>query len=257
MTSHANPRVGILVGALVAILGSCVMRPGCARSACTSDTLATWDDAHVAFAWETDIGPLQESMPGSVLTVVGVFASTCGAWSVLDAASPDSELTWVIDGPVSNGTVIDNSQYHVTIQSVTYLGGVLRVYRGSPRNAPSQDAFPANPPNAEVPANFEDGALLYEAAIDSFKTVMGFVQIGSSSGGASLWGHALAGPLAAAGEPIFMAATWCLPTCTRERTVLTSPPAGYPWVSVSGVVCGSSSVPARRTTWGSIKRMFR
>lgn len=245
-----------LVGLLAAVV-VCAVSPRCARSACSSDTLATWDITHLAFAWETNLGPQQVSLPGSVLTVVGTFASTCGAWSGLGAASPDSELTWVIDGPISAGTVFDNSQFHVTILRVTYLGGILRIYHGSPRNAPPQNAFPANPPNAEVPGSFEDGALVYEAQLDSVKTAIGFVLIGSSSGGASMWGHALAGPLATVGEPIYMAAKWCHPACTSELIVLPSPPVGYPWESISGVVSSSSSVPVRRTTWGSVKRLYR
>ncbi len=220
---------------------------------CPPDTLAEWDLAHPAIAWEDAYDRAAAwSAPGSQLTLCGTFQGTCGPMIGFDALSADSELSWVADQLVSLGS--SDSLTPNGIQVTNYSGGRLRIFQGAPRDVPDWRVMPANPPNAVFPGAYENGTLLYEASIGAASLVMAESRIGIAIGGFSAAFVGTGGVLLAAIEGGKISAnSWCLPFRDCYNGLLSTSTGA----SQGGSLSYRAATSTRPSTWGKLKSIYR
>lgn len=197
------------------------------------------------------------SNAGSELTVVGLITLFC---SPLDGNVPNlpaTEYTFVWTGMTAAATTaqlpyIVNGKRWVT----GYNPGTFHIYEDSPADAPRETTpMPANPPNATVPVNFQDGTLILEGTISGLQTIV----TRTNNTASAIWGGSFTASyeftggsqfgLVSGSGPSLLQGLWCgkYPSgCTP--TGYTAHPSGKFDYAVTGV---SSS------TWGAIKQLYR
>jgi hypothetical protein len=216
-----------------------------------------------AFAYETAYTPATfTSAVGSQLTVVGIVSIFCNPFSDLNPLDSNTEYTFIWDGLVSQGTVpsVKGTGMKYT---TNYLGGEFRIYAGSPRNAPIYGALPTITAPGIVPDLFGDGTLILSGVMtDSLNVYFTRSSSGTFTSSFRANYRCTGGTLFnRVGDAInVMAGLWSPvpppnsnPPQPLGSTVL---PAGWS-AHPNGKWDMPASVPARPSTWGKIKSMYR
>lgn len=244
------------VAALLVTLGAGVVAAP-VMAQCTAPVLMCFSSDNYAYETMYNNATLMSST-GSLLTVVGRINSFAPPLDFLNANMPAKEYTFiwslVTQAP---GTVqtIPGKVWNTDYASAGQLG-TFAVYEGSPPNSPTTATLPANPPNALVPSTFTDGTIILSGTISYFHVQVTFTGIPARYAGSlnatynitgGTWGH-IFDPSTAAN----LTGLWCtLGTGLNQCTL----PAGY-----SALVSGktdSPPVPTLRSTWGTLKTLYR
>jgi hypothetical protein len=129
---------------------------------------------------------------------------------------------------------------------VTYDDGALEVFEDPAMNA----TWLASPPNAVVPANFVDGALILSGAFTScvliFDTASG---VGTIEGRVTFTGGARLGELTVTEDWYFFGGV-----TTQQQAGI---PEGYDMAWDPQLLQPSPPVATQPTTWGSIKNLYQ
>jgi hypothetical protein len=219
-----------------------------AADTCVPGVLVDWDQG---FAYETNYTPATfTSAVGSNLVMVGRLVALCGPLGAYEGDDPVNEYTIYFYGLTSNGTTKPTATRWVT----TYNGGLFAIYEGTPKDAPPDNAMPANPPNGSVPSTFTNGTAILSGTLSNFRTQIVLLSGNYSSslaGNYTVTGGTQAALFAGTGLGI-LTGTWC-PTGSGGN--LCSLPAGYS--NVSNGKFDNPPTPALGSTWGAIKALYR
>lgn len=201
------------------------------------------------------------SAPGSGLTVVGKITKFCAPFQDLDALDPTKEYTILMLNLTSSGSTHAPFLVTGTRHETLYSGGTFIIYEDLSPDAPTLATLAANPPNAQVPARFADGAIILTGTLANFRTTV----TESPAGGPPQYSHSFRadyqfdGPPAgtyylrvAGSGPGLAQGTWCANGSDNGLCIL---PAGY-----SAQPNGKFDNPptaATSSTWGTIKQLYR
>ena len=225
----------LLAGALVV---------GALTSPAFAAPVIDWDPA---FFYEPGSTPTN-SIPGSEMRIVGIISAFGPPLEFLDANDPSKDYTFYVSGLISNGTASIGPPA-TTFYITTYGPGTIEIYEGTPRNA----VFAPNPPNASVPSTFTDGTLLLSGTVSNFFTqTNNFTQFmtGNAEGNITWTGGSLIGHVGGENpcDALFTGGmTWLPPPVGVE---------GYLFRH-DGKIDHECPTPARSSTWGAIKKLYR
>ncbi|OGF15754.1 MAG: hypothetical protein A2W00_02000 [Candidatus Eisenbacteria bacterium RBG_16_71_46] len=239
---------------VAAVLGSLaagvLASPAMAIGPCDTGVLIDWDAD--GFAYETAYTPATfNSALGSQLTCVGHVSLFCTPFDDLEAniLINAKEYTFIFKNLVSAGTVVSGgggfNQY-----DTDYTGGVFEIWEDTYGDAPrASTPMPPNPPNASVPSKFINGTKILEGTISDFHTeITSFM--GSANGSfRANWlftGGTLYNRVAALG-PNLMQGVWVVTPSSLPTGYSAHPDGKF----------DAPSTPARSSTWGTIKSLYR
>ena len=226
----------------------------CVVLACTATGLAAaksgpvidWDPA---YAWQ--IGATPTNLPsGGEFKMVGIVSMFGPPLDFLHADDPTKEYTFYVHGLISGGTVAQGPP-SLTLYTTNYSGGTIEVYQDLSPDA----SFDPNPPNAGVPGDFIDGGppILTGSFAGFVVQSNNFTQFdtGNIEGNINWTGGTLYDQLTQnGGQPcpgLFTGgSTWNPPLL----------PAGYLFLH-DGKIDLQCPTPARTSTWGKIKTLYR
>jgi len=206
-----------------------------------------WDPAFFYFP-----GATATNQPaGGILRCVGVVSVFGPPLEFLNALMPATEFTFYLDGLESLGTTAFGPP-ETTVYTTFYTGGTIEVYAD-----PSPDAvFDPIPPNANVPSTFlDEGLPLLTGNFTSLLvTTNNFTafQTGSIEGDIAWTGGTEIGRFDGGGGP-------CPGLFTGGATWNTSPGVGIPGYLFrhDGKIDLQCPTPARKSTWGRLKGLYR
>jgi len=268
------------VAALMAVMALGALTPA-AFAQCTNILIKFDADC---FAYETDafLSAVQpdgnqawKSNIGSQLTVVGLATLFCSPLNSLvpDLTNPDpnqrKEYSFVWTGLTASGPLVNPPGSPATSETTVggtgkrwvtnYSGGHFYIYENQPADAPREGTpMPANPPNATVPANFQNGTLILEGPLNG-------LTVSSLRSGANVWSGTFTTTYSFTGGTMFnstvlvgwnygaglpLQGNWCLkyPSgCT---------PQGYTG-HADGQWLPASPTVVKHSTWGAIKELYR
>ena len=242
-----NRKIGaaVLTGALAAAAFAST-----AQAQCGTGPMIIFNTASFAYEKPSPVGSPYISPAGNRLVVVGLVQKFCAPFLDLNATSPDTEFTFVLDTLVSPGTTITFNG-PTTIYETIYGSGNIRVFRNTPRNAPqSAAAMPGNPPNAAVPANYLDGEMILSGTLANFTvdvTKTGLIVNGSYRGDLTFTGGTLYSRVQNTGATLLQG-NWCVTGCL--------PSSGGYSAQLDGKI-DTPATPAHSSTWGLIKMLYR
>jgi hypothetical protein len=206
-----------------------------------------------SFAYEVGaaVGFPYSSPVGNQLTCVGLVQSFCAPFADQNASSADSEYTIVFSGLVSAGTTT-NTVGSTNIYTTHYSTGAFYIYKDKPRNAPqSAAAMPGGPPNAAVPAVYQDGTLILSGSLANFTVQVTKTGTNNPNGSyrsdATFTGGSLYSRVQNTGSTVLQG-NWCVFGCL--------PPAGGYSAQLDGKF-DTPATPAHSSTWGAIKQLYR
>jgi hypothetical protein len=217
-----------------------------ASNASATTPMIDWDTAQYIEAGATPTN----SIPGAELHIVGLVSGFGPPLDFLNANIPAREYTLYAHSLISMGTT-SLGPPSTTFYTTPYAGGVIEIYEDLTPDA----SFDANPPNAGVPADFTDGVLILSGVFMSLYTETNnftMFNIGHSEGNI-LWTGGLYLPLMrpkGSDEPCPGLYTGVL---TWRPDVLEP---GYLFRH-DGKIDFNCPVPARPTTWGAVKSLYR
>ena len=133
-------------------------------------------------------------------------------------------------------------------QVINYSPGTIEVFEDSKSTGTAAD-FGTNPPNAVAPGTFIDGTPYLVGQLTNFQIVINTAN-GSGSFEAAL---TMTGGSQYANIPASDRDGWTFAGLTGNATNI---PTGYEH-QVDGQVFLAQSTPARKTTWGNIKALYR
>jgi hypothetical protein len=264
------------VAALLAVMALGAHTPA-AFAQCTNILIKFDADC---FAYETDafLSAVQpdgfqawRSNLGSQLTVVGLATLFCPPINGIapDLTNPDPNLrkeysfVWTgltATGPLTSSPGPATSEVNLGTTGkrwvTNYSGGHFYIYENQPADAPRDGSMPAGPPNATVPANFQNGTLILEgplnglttSSVRSNTTWSGTFTTTYSFTGGTMFNTVLQGWNYGTGLPL--QGNWCLkyPTgCT---------PSGYT-AHADGQWLPAAVTDVTTSTWGAIKQLYR
>lgn len=257
------------IGVMTAGLLSLTAFHGAANAQCPatnppSAVMIEFDFNNFAYEPNYDLANFT-STAGNVLTIVGIVDRFYAPLAYLDPSDPGKEYTFVITNLTSNGTVVTPAG-PTTFYQTQYDGGTFVIYEDSPENAPLAAAMGANPfGGAAVPANFQDGTAILTGEMCGFsftvtKTVVGSTtSYGGNFGGTYKFTNPNApGPppagnlfnLMGDAQAVFTG-NWC-----AAPTSATCHPANYIG-QLNGKWDSPPTTPALRSTWGTLKSLYR
>ncbi len=238
-------KIGVAALAALLTLGTFA---GSASAQCGTGPMIDWDAN--AFAYESSYNTTTLiSSAGSQLTVVGIVNLFCSPLAFLDPSDPGKEYTFVMSGLTSAGTV------HTAVPgfeawATNYAGGTVAIYEGTPRNAPLAGAMPLNPPNATVPANFQDGTLILSGPLANFHTEITKIgtgtPVGNFTANYTFTGGSQAPLFVGAGQG-FLQGVWCVSNCQVQQGYSAHPNGKF----------DTPPTAAGSPTWGAIKQLYR
>jgi hypothetical protein len=206
-----------------------------------------------SFAYETAYTPATfTSAPGSLLTMVGIIDLFYAPLNFLNPADPNVEYTFVVSSLTSVGTVTIPAG-PTTFYETDYTGGVFTIYSDMPEDAPLAGVMPALPAPGVVPDLFQDGTAILSGTLCGMHTSVSKTGTNPANGsfkanyeftGGTLFGYV------GDGDAIFTG-NWC--PANSSRCTL---PAGYS-AHPNGKWDISPTTPAKRSTWGTIKTLYR
>lgn len=229
------------ITACVALLLLAAVRPAGAIG-----PVIDWDPA---YAWQAGATPTNLP-PGGEFKMVGTISMFGPPLDDLNASDPTVEYTFYVHGLISNGTTSIGPPA-TTIYSTTYSGGQIEVYFDTTPDA----SFDPNPPNAGVPGDFTDGVLILSGVFTSFTvTSNNFTayDVGDIQGDILWTGGSYLYRFQSGGtEPcpgLFTGgATWYPPVMIP----------GYLFRHDGKIDLQCPPTPARSSTWGNIKNLYR
>lgn len=199
------------------------------------------------------------STAGNVLTMVGIIDAFYAPLAGLTPADPNKEYTFVVTNLVSLGTVTSFNG-PTTNYDTDYSGGTFAIYEGSPEDAPLAGAMNSNPPGgATVPANFQNGTAILTGDLCGFHVNVN--RTGTIVGGSFGSTYKFTNPNAPGAPPAgnlfnvvgdgqaFFGGLWCESTGGCRPTGYRAHPNGK-WDS-------PPTTPASRSTWGTLKQLYR
>ena len=205
-----------------------------------------WDPA---FGFQSGATPFNMPAAGE-FKMVGVISDFGPPLDDIDASNPAVEYTFYVHGLTSLGTTFVGpvgTRFYTT----TFTGGTIEVYADNTPEA----SFDPNPPNAGVPADFIDGgAPILTGSFTSFVVQTNdftTFQTGNIEGGFNWTGGTLLYRLPTnGGEP-------CPGLFTGGMTWNAS--VGIPGYLFrhDGKIDLQCPTPARSSTWGKIKTLYR
>jgi hypothetical protein len=230
---------GALAAFMLAILAG--------RAAAVAPVL-DWDPAYM---WQAGATPT--NLPaGGVMHFVGTVSVFGAPLADLNVTMPATEYTFVGDGLVSQGTVAIGPQA-TQIYTTAYTGGTINVYAD-----PTPDAsFDPFPPNAKVPSTFENDPppLLTGIFTRYVVTTNNFTafQTGNIEGDIVWTGGTLIERFRASNGAI------CPGLFTGGATWNTAPGVGIPGYLFrhDGKIDLQCPVPTTKSTWGTLKQLYR
>jgi hypothetical protein len=235
----------------LALLAVSVVAP-LASAQCVTGTgvnvLLKWDAN--GFSYETGAPYTNYVSPaGNVLTNVLGVSLFCAPLSGLDPNDPAKEYTMVWTGLVSGGTVTTPFGASGSKYSTVYTGGAFALYEG-PVNARAWTAGTVPAPGAALGA-YTDGTIVLSGSIDSLTTTITKSSLGTVNGSFRgkyrVTGGTLANLFCPGGAAGLMDGLW-FPV---------APPAGYTGHNNGKFDAPDCTTPAKTTSWGRIKTMYR
>jgi hypothetical protein len=206
-----------------------------------------WDPAY--FYSTTPGVTATSSPPGATLFIVGTVSVFGPPLAFLNANDPTKDYTFYISGLTSLGTTPTPVPPLGTAYLATYTTGVIQLYEGTPRDA----VFDPNPPNPNVPSTFTNGTLLLSGTTSNFYTQTNDFS-GFSTGNAE-------GNIAWTGGTLFPLVS---PGGTPCPSLFTGGLSWHPSVLFPGYLFRHDGkidldcpTPARTSTWGRIKTLYR
>jgi hypothetical protein len=204
-----------------------------------------WDPA---FFYEAGATPINSNL-GTELFIVGTIARFGPPLDFLDASDPSKDYTFYLHGLMSAGTVVTPLPSIGNFYTTDYIGGVIEVYEGTPRDA----AFDPFPPNANVPSTFTNGTLILSGSMTSFywqSNDFTFLKTGNAEGHILWTGGAYFSRVSESGLPcpsLFTGGTTWLPSLMIDGFIFRH----------QGKLDLDCPTPARRSTWGRVKTLYR
>ena len=221
-----------------------------AQAQCGTGPMIILNTATFAYETPNPVAFPYISPANNSLTVVGLVQQFCFPFLDQDPSDPTLEYSVVYSGLTSLGTSM-TTVGSTNIYTTNYTTGAFTIYKDSPRNAYySASAMPANPPNATVPANYQDGTPILSGSLANFR-----VQVtktgsnppnGSHRADATFTGGTLYSRVAGTG-PTLEQGNWCVFGCL--------PPAGGYSAQLDGKF-DTPATAAHGSTWGAIKLLY-
>jgi len=228
---------------------ACAALLACAATglaAAATGPVIDWDPA---YAWQ--IGGTPTNLPlGGEFKMVGIISMFGPPLDFLHADDPTKEYTFYVHGLISGGTTSQGPP-SLTLYTTNFTGGTIEVYEDTSPDA----SFDPNPPNSGVPGDFIDGGppILTGSFTNFVVQSNNFTQFdtGNIEGGINWTGGTLYNQLTTTGDHacpgLFTGgSTWYPPTL----------PAGYLFRH-DGKIDLQCPTPARTSTWGKIKTLYR
>ena len=219
-----------------------------AAPARSAGPIVDWDPAYFYFPGATAFN----QPAGGIMRSVGIVSLYGPPLDFLNASMPATEYSFYVDGLTSLGTSSFGPPA-TTIYTTFYSGGTIAIYADASPDA----VFDPLPPNANVPSKFVDGGapILTGVFTSLLVTTNNFTafQVGSIEGAIQWTGGSLIGLLGpAGGEP-------CPGLFTGGATWNTSPGVGIPGYLFrhDGKIDLQCPVPAKKSTWGRLKGLYR
>jgi hypothetical protein len=241
------------VAALIGLVAAGALAAA-ASAQCISPTLIKFDND--TFAYETNYNnATYMSAVGSQLTVVGIITCFGPPLDFLNANMPAKQYTVWLTGLTSMGTVAVVGPPNTWNTSYSTGSAQFFIFEDSSTPAPTAATLPPNPPNATVPSTFTDGTIILSGTIDYFHTLITQGSTGHWSGSFNALYTATGGTQypKVGGAQANLNGLWCsLGTGVSQCSL----PAGYS-AHPSGKFDQPSSTPARPSTWGRMKMLYR
>lgn len=250
--------VAVVLGAIAVAAAS----PASASVPCTPPDTCTGGPCGVlvqfdanCFAFETSYSTATFiSSPGSQMTICGLITSFGAPLNTLVPNCPTKEYTFVLSGLISKGTIV-GANGPTTLYDCDYdslKAATFAIYEGSPCNAPATSgAWAANPfGGAVVPANFQDGTVILSGNLCGFHT--NIAKTGAIVSGSFRAGYNATGgtkyPLIGSSESL-LGGAWCANLSSCHPANYTAHP--------NGKFDASRTTPAKSSTWGMLKLIYR
>lgn len=239
--------IGITV--LTALLGVSALAPA-AQSQCVTGTgtnlLFKWDAN--GFSYETGAPVVGYISPaGNVLTDLTGLTLLCAPFGGLDPNDPAKEYTLVMTGLVSGGTAVAAFGLSGHTYTTLYQGGAFAMYEG-PVNARGYVTATVPAPALAQP-NYTDGVVLLSGTIDSLTTNIIQTSLGTVTGSFRGRYHITGGSYSGG---------FCNNTGLFDGLMdPVNTPAGYTSQNNGKFDAPSCPTPARRSSWGRIKSIYR
>lgn len=207
-----------------------------------------WDPA---YCWQ--LGATPTNLPaGGMMEMVGTVSAFGPPLDFLNATMPATEYTFYVTGCISGGTVTTGPPA-TQIYTTSYAGGTIQVFAD-----PTPDAmFAPFPPNAQVPSTFTDvpppiltgNFTRFVVTTNNFTTF----QVGSLEGDIAWTGGTMISYFRGANDAI------CPGLFTGGITWNTAPGIGIPGYLFrhDGKIDLQCPVPTLKSSWGSLKQMYR
>lgn len=189
-------------------------------------------------------GATFNNMPaGQEMHVVGIISAFGPPFEDLNAMIGPNEYTFHAHGLISLGT--GGGPFYTT----NFVGGSIEIYEDTSPDA----SFDPNPPNAGVPGDFQDGTPILTGNFTSFVVQTNSIttfMTGNAEGTIQWTGGTLYERMLQNGEP-------CPGLFTGGLTWY--PPVMIPGYLFrhDGKIDHNCAVPARSSTWGQIKQLYR
>lgn len=250
------------VAGLVAMLAIAATAPA-ARAQCGGQLLMKFDADCFAYESNATLSVLEggtgawKSNAGSQLTVVGLMTLFCAPLNGNVPNLPTTEYSFVWSGMSAPAATVE-ATYIVNGKKwdTDYSDGNFYIYEDSPADAPrATTPMPANPPNATVPVNFADGTLILQGTLSGLHTIV----TRSNNTASAIWGGSFNGNYQFNGGSQYglvsgsglnsVNGNWC------GKYPSGCAPTGY--TAHPNGKFDFAVTPAKSTTWGTIKQLYR
>jgi len=225
-----------------------------AHAQCVTGTgtniLLKWDAN--GFAFETPANPVTNVSPtGNVLTILASPSLLCGPLAGIPVNDPSFEETLVLYGLGSSGTVVTPFGTSGTKWTTIYRNGVFALYQHSPVVVRGYTTATVPSPGVAFP-QYANGTILLGGPVDSLVTVITKSSFGAING-------SFKGAYRVAGGTYRLA--FCngavVPGLFDGLWDIQSQPASYSAHPNGKFDAPDCTTPARTSTWGKLKALYR
>lgn len=225
-----------------------------AHAQCVTGTgtniLLKWDGN--GFAYELPANPVLNVSPaGNSLTILASPSLLCGPLAGINLADPSSEVTVVLNALTSQGTVTSPFGSSGTKWTTVYRNGAFNVYQHSPVVVRGYTSSTVPSPAVATP-QYANGLVLLGGNVDSLVTVITKSSFGVING-------SFRGAYRVTGGSYRLA--FCngaqVPGLFDGLWDIQSQPAGYSAHPNGKFDAPDCTTPARQSTWGKLKSLYR
>ncbi len=225
-----------------------------AHAQCVTGTgtniLLKWDAN--GFASETPANPVGNISPAAnVLTILASPSLLCGPLAGINLADPTSEVTLVLGGLVSQGTVTTPFGSSGTKWTTVYRNGGFNLYQHTPVVVRGYTSATVPAPAVALP-QYANGTVLLGGNVDSLVTVITKSSFGVING-------SFKGAYRVTGGSYRL--SFCngaqVPGLLDGLWDIQSQPAGYSAHPNGKFDAPDCTTPTRQSTWGKIKTLYR